>query len=74
MDAARRVSVSEVTTSLESAVLNDDRNHPSKKTQQKYIFDVHTHTHTQISAFRQAALLTFKGEITQLRNQLHQVS
>jgi Ca2+-binding EF-hand superfamily protein/chromosome segregation ATPase len=52
VDASRRVSVSEVTTSLETAVLNDDKNQPT---------------------LRQAALLTYKGEINQLRNQLHQV-
>lgn len=30
VDASRRVSVSEVTTSLETAVLNDDKKQPSK--------------------------------------------
>jgi hypothetical protein len=51
VDASQRVCLSEVASTLETVVLNENQNH----------------------ILRQAALLTYKAEINQLRCQLHQV-
>ena len=69
--------MSEVTTSLETAVLSADKT----QTSETRLHETHTlifilrplSLSSLTPALRHAALLTFKGEISQLRGQLYQV-
>ena len=72
VDASQRVSVSEVASTLETVVLNENQNHSKYPSTLLILFGLCDKLFIP-TVLRQAALLTYKAEINQLRSQLHQV-